>query len=115
MLTTLAVKLPELTDATLPQFLHDGGTPTVLVFHSPASKPARTVIPVVEELARDYDGLVRFALVNTQAASDALDSYGVLSLPTFLFFRGGRMTDRFIGLLTREKFEEKIEENLRRV
>ena len=111
----MPIKLPELTDATLPPFLADGAKPTVLVFHSAASKPARTVLPVVEELARDYDGLVRFGLVNTQAAGDALDSYGVLSLPTFLFFRGGRMIDRFIGLLTREKFEEKIEENLRRV
>ena len=50
-----------------------------------------------------------------QGAGDALDSYGILSLPTFLFFRGGKMTDRFIGLLTRDMFEEKIEENLRRV
>jgi thioredoxin 1 len=111
----LPTKLPELTDATLPPFLAESGIPTVLVFHSPASRPSRTVLPVVEELGRDYDGLVRFALVNTAAASDALDTYGILSLPTFLFFRSGKMTDRFIGLLTRDKFEEKIEENLRKV
>jgi thioredoxin 1 len=111
----MASKLTELNDATLAPFVAETTTPTVLVFHSPASKPARTVLPVVEELARDYEGLVRFALVNTTGAGDALDSYGVLSLPTFLFFRGGRMTDRFIGLLTRDKFEEKIEENLRKV
>jgi thioredoxin 1 len=111
----MPTKLLELNDTGLSAFLAEATTPTVLVFHSPASKPARTVLPVVEELARDYDGLVRFALVNSQGASDALEDYGILSLPTFLFFRGGRMTDRFIGLLTRDSFEEKIEENLRRV
>jgi len=108
-------KLPEYNDATLPEFLAESGTPTVLVFYSAQSKPARTAVPVVEDLAREYEGLVRFALVNTQGASDTLDAYGILSLPTFLFFRGGQMTDRFIGLLTRDKFEDKIEENLRRV
>jgi thioredoxin 1 len=106
--------LTELTDASLPAFLAETAMPTVLVFHSNASKPARTVLPVVEELARDYDGLVRFALVDTQDAGSALDSYGVLSLPTFLFFKRGRMYDRFIGLLTRDKFEEKIEANLKK-
>ncbi|MDQ3024580.1 MAG: hypothetical protein M3R04_09400, partial [bacterium] len=60
-----AYKLTELADAALAPYLAEIATPTVLVFHSPASKPSRTVIQVVEELARDYDGLVRFALVNT--------------------------------------------------
>lgn len=109
------MKLLELTDANLPAYLAESGMPTVLVFHSNASKPARTVLPVVEELAKDYDGLVRFALVNTQSSGEAVDAYGILSLPTFLFFRSGRMTDRFIGLLTRDKFEERIESNLQRL
>jgi thioredoxin 1 len=111
----LPTKLPELSDAGLPQFLAESVTPTVLVFHSPASKPSRTVIPVVEEVSRKYEGILRIGLVNTQVASDALDAYGILSLPTFLFFRNAKMTDRFIGHLTHEKLEEKFEENLRRV
>ena len=109
------MKLPELSDATLQPYLDESGAPTMLVFYSTLSKPARTCMPVVEELARDYDGLVRIALVSAQAAADALDGYGILSLPTFLFFRGGKLTDRFIGRLTRDKLEEKVEENLRRV
>ena len=109
------MQLPALTDATLPAFLAESSAPAVLVFHSTASKPARTVLPVVEELAEHYQGLVRFALVNTQGAPLAVDNYGILSLPTYLFFRAGKLADRFIGLLTRDKFEERIEANLRRV
>lgn len=109
------MQLAELNEQTLPQFLAESAMATVIVFHSPGSKPSRSVLPLLDELAEEYAGLVRFGLVNSQGASGLLDTYGILSLPTYLFFRAGKQADRFIGLLTRDKLEEKIEFNLQRV
>jgi thioredoxin-like negative regulator of GroEL len=107
-----AMKLTELTDTSLKAYLGESGKPTVLVFHSTWSKPARTMVPVIKDIAESYGELVRFALVNAEAAPDALNRFGILSLPSYLLFKNGRLTDRFIGLLTKETLTERVEKSL---
>ena len=109
------MKLTELTDATLQAYLAESGLPTVLTFHATWSKPARTMLPVVEEVAEEYGELVRFALVNADQAPNALNRYGILSLPSYLIFKNGKLADRFIGLLTKEKLGESIEQSLQKL
>jgi len=109
------MKLTELTNATLKSYLTESPKPTVLVFHATWSKPARTMVHVVEDVADNYGELVRFALVNTEAAPDALNRYGILSLPTYLIFKNGKPADRFIGLLTKETLTERIENSLAKI
>lgn len=106
------MKLAELTDASLKAYLGESGRPTVLVFHSTWSKPARTMVPVVKDIAESYGELVRFALVNAEGAPDTLNRFGILSLPSYLLFKNGRLADRFIGLLTKETLTERIEKSL---
>jgi thioredoxin 1 len=105
----------DLTDATLPRFIQEAQQPLVLVFHSRGSKPARTTLPLLAELAQDYDGVMDFAQADAELARDSLDTYGILSLPTYLIFRRGKLVDRFIGLLTKEKLRERLEASLHEV
>lgn len=106
------MKLAELTDATLKAYLTATSAPTVLTFHATWSKPARTMVSVVSEVSASYDEMVRFALVNAEAAQDAINRYGILNLPTYLVFKNGKLADRFIGLHTKEKLTERIEKSL---
>ncbi len=85
------------------------------VFIAAWSRPARTMAPLLDDLVPDYQGLVHIALVNADKAPHALSRFGVLSLPTYIMFRHGRMTDRFIGLLTKESLIEEIEASLQKV
>lgn len=110
--------IPELNDAALAAFVAQAQgltQPVLLVFHARWSRPARTVLPLLEELAGEYDRLVRFALVDAAQAPDALDRYGVLTLPSFIFLRGQRVTDRFTGVHGRDMIVERLENNLRRL
>jgi thioredoxin-like negative regulator of GroEL len=59
--------------------------------------------------------MVRFGLVDAEHSNLILDRYGVLSLPTYLVFKRGRLIDRFIGLLTKEKLTERIEKTLQQL
>ena len=106
------MKLTELSDANLKAYLAESGKPTVLVFHATWSKPARTMVSVVEDIAESYGDLVRFAMINAENAPDTLNRYGILSLPSYLIFKAGRLADRFIGLLTKETLTERIEKSL---
>ena len=109
------MKLEELNDTNLGTYLLKGNEPTVLAFYASWSKPARTMLQVVEDVAEAYGEMVRFAVVDTDHAQDALNRYGILNLPTFLIFRNGELVDRFIGLLTKEKLTERIETSLARI
>jgi thioredoxin 1 len=110
--------IPELNDSALQAFVAQAqalSQPMLLVFHARWSRPARTVLPLVEELAAEYDKLVRFALVDAAGAPEALDRFGILTLPSFIFLRGQRVTDRITGVHGRDMLEERLELNLRRL
>ncbi|MCH7472367.1 thioredoxin [bacterium] len=106
------MKPAELNDASLAAYLSGSDLPTLVTFHAPWSKPARTMLPVLEEIVESYSGVVRFSLVDAEVARNSLDRYGILSLPTYLFVKNGRVRDRFIGVLTRDKLLERIEKDL---
>ena len=109
------MQLPDLNDATLPAFVGAAEQPVVLVFHARWSKPARTMLPVVADLAENYDRLLSFALVDADASPQALYRYGVLSLPSYLLLSRGRVVGRYIGLQTKERLAELLEAGIQRV
>ena len=109
------MKLRDLNGVNLPGFLAKDSKLTLITFHSAWSKPARTIIPVLVELDETYEGMIRFALVDADQATELLDRYGVLTLPTCLVFKQGREIDRFTGLLTKEKLTERIERTLQTI
>jgi len=111
----LSMKLRELNDSSLEAYLGQSATPALVTFYAKWSKPARTMMPVLEELAETYEGMVRFAYVDADYAPNALNSYGILNLPTYLVFKRRQESDRFIGLLTKEKLTERIERSLQDV
>ena len=108
------MKLVHLSEASLTEFLSDSKEPAVLAFHAGWSKPARTMLPIVETVAKEYEGLARFGLVDADHTLKLLDHFGILSLPTFLVFKQGRQVDRFIGVLTKEKLIERIEASIQK-
>jgi thioredoxin 1 len=108
------MKITELNDRSLTDFLTKTRVPALVAFTAAWSKPSRTMHSVLEELAGQYANVVEFAVVDADSSRNALNSYGILSLPTYLFFRDGRLVDRFIGTLTKEKLTDRIEQDLQR-
>jgi thioredoxin 1 len=107
--------LNQLNDASLGDFLSAAQAPALLCFAADWSRPARNMLPVVEQLSKEYAGLVRFGVVDADQSPDALSRYGVLTLPTYIFIRAGKLTGRFIGAMARDTLVEKIEESLQKV
>jgi thioredoxin 1 len=101
------------SDETLTAFLAASPAPALLCFIAQSSRPSRVMQPVLEELSREYGRLVRFASVDADASPRALNHYGILSLPTYLFLRNGRITGRFVGAMARDTLVEKIEAALK--
>jgi len=74
--------------------------------------PCRRVTPIVEELADEYQGRIKVGKVNVDNGQKTATSYGVMSIPTLMFFKGGQVVEQIVGALGKDELKRKIEEHL---
>lgn len=72
--------------------------------------PCIAMKPVMEELAKDFESKARVAKVNVDENQELASEYGVMSIPTLVFFKGGKEVDRLTGSQPKDKLVKKLEE-----
>lgn len=74
--------------------------------------PCRMVGPVVEELANDYDGKIKFVKVNVDEANELASKYNVFSIPTLAIFNKGELVTQQVGAASKESYKNMIDKTL---
>lgn len=74
--------------------------------------PCKMVAPFVEKIADDYDGKALVAKVNIDEEPELAQRFGVMSIPTLIFLKGGQEIDRKVGVMPPEAFTAVLDENL---
>ena len=74
--------------------------------------PCHALEPVVEELAKEYDGKVKFVKLDTEQNFDIPARYGIRSLPTLLVFKGGQQVDQIMGLRPKTDLKRSLDKAL---
>ncbi len=98
----------EFTDENIQEAIKSG-KPVVVDFWAEWCGPCRMVGPVIEELAKEYDGKVLIGKLNVDENSDTPTQYGIRNIPTVLFFKDGELVDKQIGAAQKSAFASKIE------
>jgi len=75
---------------------------------APWCMPCRMLAPVIDELARDYAGKVVFGKLNTDENRETVMRFGIMSIPTLLIFKNGKLVDKIIGAVPRQFIETKL-------
>ncbi len=74
--------------------------------------PCKMLGPVIEQLAADYDGKAAVGKVNVDDEPELAQKYGIMSIPTVMFFKDGELIDKKIGVMPPQEFVKVIDANL---
>lgn len=90
----------------------ESGQPALLDFYADWCGPCQTLLPVIEDLAKEYEGEVTIAKVNVDDNRELAMQFRVRSIPALFFIENGEVADRLQGLQPKSTLKEKLD-NLR--
>ena len=86
----------------------NGELPLVVDLWATWCGPCKMLGPVISELAVDYDGKIVVGKCDVEENDEIASEFGVRSVPTILFFKGGQLVDKFVGAASKDKLDEKF-------
>ena len=98
----------EFTDANFDEKVLKSSVPVIVDFWAEWCGPCRMVGPVIEEIAKEYDGKAVIGKLNVDHNSNTSMTFGIRNIPTVLFFKDGKMVDKQVGAAAKSVYENKL-------
>lgn len=100
------------TDASFEKVVLQSDMPVIVDFWAPWCGPCRMVAPILDKLAKEYEGKLLVTKVNTDENPDWATRFGVQGIPTMLFVSGGKIAHRQVGALPEGMLRDVVEQFL---
>ncbi|MCK5781941.1 MAG: thioredoxin [Flavobacteriales bacterium] len=99
----------EITDANFEVEVIQSDKVVLIDFWAAWCGPCRMVGPIVEELAKEYEGKAVVGKVDVDSNSAVSSALGIRNIPTILFFKNGKVVDKQVGVAPKEALAAKLE------
>lgn len=106
------MKPVELNDSNFDQEVLNSETPVLVDFWAVWCGPCRAIAPVVEEMAKSYDGKLKVGKLDVDNNPETSVKFGIRSIPTLLVFKGGKVVEQIIGAMPRQNLIDKVTPHL---
>ncbi len=100
------------TDAAFEKTVLQSNIPVIVDFWAPWCGPCKMVAPVLDKLAKDYEGKLLVAKVNTDENQEWAGRYGIQGIPTMLFVAQGKILHRQVGAVPEAMLREALDQFL---
>ena len=100
------------TDANFKKEVLESELPVLVDFWATWCSPCKQIAPIIDELAKEYAGKIKIGKVDVDNNSKIPTQYGIMSIPTIIFFKQGKVMGQLVGAASKSDFKRKIEENL---
>lgn len=97
------------TDSNFRAEVLESKEPVVVDFWAPWCGPCKIVGPVIDELAKEYAGKVKIGKINVDENSQTAGQYGVMSIPSIIFFKNGKPLKTMVGAQSKENYKQEID------
>ncbi|MEK7161465.1 MAG: thioredoxin [Patescibacteria group bacterium] len=101
-----------LNEANFEQEVMKSELPVMVDFWAVWCGPCKVLGPIVAEIANEYEGKLKVGKVNVDENNQLAGRYGIMSIPTLKFFKGGKMVGELIGAAPKATLEEEIKKHL---
>ncbi|MBN1543612.1 thioredoxin [candidate division KSB1 bacterium] len=102
----------ELTDDNFAEQVLAADVPVLVDFWAAWCGPCKMIAPVIEELAKELEGKIKFAKMDVDNHKQAAMEYGIRSIPTLLLFKNGTVAEQIIGVVDKSNLLQKLERHL---
>jgi len=97
-----------LNDKTFADSVEKDPAPILVDFWAEWCMPCRALAPVIDELAQEFQGKVRFAKVNVDECKDIPARFGIRGIPTLILFNDGKKVNELVGNQSKEKIRSML-------
>jgi len=99
-------KVPELSKAGFDDFVKEGFV--LIDFFAEWCMPCLMMAPVIDEMSEKFKGKIKFGKVNIDENQEVAQKFEVSSIPNFVLFKDGKKVEQFVGGMSGDEFESKL-------
>lgn len=101
-----------ITDQNFNEEVMKSTVPVVVDFWAPWCAPCRIVGPIIEELAKEFEGKVKVGKMNVDDNTQTAGQFGIMSIPTVMVFKDGKPVKSLVGAQSKDTYKNAVNEAL---
>lgn len=106
------MSIVHLDDSNFKSEVVDSSSPVLVDFWASWCGPCKMVAPVIEEISKEYKDKVKVAKLNVEEAQSTATNFGIMSIPTLMLFKNGKVVKQIVGAVSKSELKSAIDNNI---